>query len=198
MSDRPVRIVGLTLDITDRKRTEQRLVHLARHDPLTDLPNRSLFRERFEQDLSEARREGKRLALFYLDLDRFKQVNDELGHHAGDALLVEVSTRLRATLRAEDTLARLGGDEFAVLRTNLRSRKDAAMLAESLIAAVGRPFVFEEREIAVGLSIGITLMPDDGLDHDAVFRRADASLYTAKAAGRNTFRFHDADKERVA
>jgi diguanylate cyclase (GGDEF)-like protein/PAS domain S-box-containing protein len=198
VSDRPVRIVGLTLDITDRKRTEQRLFHLARHDPLTDLPNRSLFRERLEQELSEARSEGRKLALFYLDLDRFKQVNDELGHHAGDALLVEVSTRLRAALRAEDTLARLGGDEFAVLRTNLLCRKDAAMLAERLIAAVGRPFVFEEREIAVGLSIGITLMPDHGLDHDAVFRRADASLYSAKAAGRNTFRFHDADKERVA
>lgn len=198
MTGEPIHIVGLNLDISERKRNEQQLAHLARHDTLTDLPNRALFRERFEQKLAEVRREGKKLALFCLDLDRFKQVNDTLGHLAGDALLIEVAKRLKSALRTEDTLARLGGDEFVILQTGLHDPADATALANRLIASVGRPFQFEEYEIVVGLSIGIALIPDHGLDHDAVFKRADAALYKAKAAGRNTSRIHDAAAVRAA
>ncbi|MCK2057230.1 PAS domain-containing protein [Methylobacterium sp. 37f] len=186
------RIVGLNLDISERKRTEQQLAHLSRHDTLTDLPNRALFRERFEQKLAEVRREGEKLALFCLDLDRFKQVNDTLGHPAGDALLVEVAKRLKSALRTEDTLARLGGDEFVILQTGLHGLDDAAVLANRLIAAVGRPFLFEGHEITVGLSVGIALIPDHGFDQDGVFKCADVALYKAKAAGRNTYCVHDA------
>ncbi|KQP80323.1 hypothetical protein ASF57_18255 [Methylobacterium sp. Leaf117] len=184
------RIVGLNLDISDRKRAEQQLAHLARHDTLTNLPNRALFRERFEQKLAEVRREGKKLALFCLDLDRFKQVNDTLGHPAGDALLIEVAKRLKSALRTEDTLARLGGDEFVILQTGVHGGDDAAVLANRLITAVGRPFLFEGHAITVGLSVGIALIPEHGLDQDAVFKRADAALYKAKASGRNTSRVH--------
>ena len=186
------RIVGLNLDISERKRSEQQLRHLARHDTLTNLPNRALFHERFEQKLAEARREGKKLALFCLDLDRFKEVNDNLGHPAGDALLIEVAKRLKSALRTEDTLARLGGDEFVILQHGLHHPEDAAVLANRLISAVGRPFLFEEHEIVVGLSVGIALVPDHGLEQDTVFKRADAALYKAKAAGRNTSCVHEA------
>ncbi|KQP88999.1 hypothetical protein ASF60_19850 [Methylobacterium sp. Leaf113] len=185
------RIVGLNLDISERKRSEQRLAHLARHDTLTNLPNRALFREQFEQKLAEVRRDGKKLALFCLDLDRFKQVNDNLGHPAGDALLIEVAKRLKSAIRTEDTLARLGGDEFVIFQTGLNGLEDAVTLANRLIAAVGHPFWFEEHKILVGLSIGIALMPDHGLEQDVVFKCADAALYRAKAAGRNTFRAHE-------
>lgn len=192
------RIVGLNLDVSERKRTEQQLAHLARHDTLTNLPNRALFRERFEQKLAEVRREGKKLALFCLDLDRFKQVNDSLGHPAGDALLIEVAKRLKSALRTEDTLARLGGDEFVILQTGLHGLDDAVILANRLIAAVGRPFRFEGHAITVGLSVGIALIPDHGLDQDAVFKCADAALYKAKAAGRNTSRVHRAVEHEAA
>ena len=192
------RIVGLNLDISERKQTEQQLAHLARHDTLTNLPNRALFRERFEQKLAEVRREGKKLALFCLDLDRFKQVNDSLGHPAGDALLIEMAKRLKSALRTEDTLARLGGDEFVILQTGLHGLDDAAVLAKRLIRAVRQPFLFEGHEIVVGLSVGIALIPEHGLDQDVVFKRADASLYKAKAAGRNTSRFHDMVEDKAA
>lgn len=192
------RIVGLNLDISERKRAEQQLAHLARHDTLTNLPNRALFRERFAQKLAEVRREGKKLALFCLDLDRFKQVNDSLGHPAGDALLIEVATRLKSALRTEDTLARLGGDEFVILQTGLHGLDDAIVLAKRLISAVRRPFPFEGHEIVVGLSVGIALIPDHGLDQDTVFKRADAALYRAKAAGRNTSRVHGAVEDEAA
>ncbi|GJD47334.1 hypothetical protein OPKNFCMD_0040 [Methylobacterium crusticola] len=187
-----VRVVGLNLDVSGRKAAEQRIAHLARHDPLTDLPNRTLFRERLEQVLTEVRRSGGSAAVLCLDLDRFKLVNDTLGHPAGDALLAVVAARLRAALRAEDVVARLGGDEFAIIEVGAGRPGDTRALCERLIELVGQPIRALGHMMSVGLSIGVARVPEDGLDGDALFKRADLALYRAKADGRNTSRFFEA------
>ncbi|KAA2236633.1 EAL domain-containing protein [Salinarimonas soli] len=188
---RAIRAVGTHTDITDRKEAERRVEHAASHDSLTDLPNRALFRHRLNQQLAESRRTGASVALLYLDLDRFKTVNDTLGHLAGDALLRETARRMAGALRLEDTLARLGGDEFAVLQAGDASPARTRALAERLVEAVSEPFGVAGRSVSVGLSVGIALSPGDGTDADELFKNADLALYRAKMAGRNTYRFYE-------
>ncbi len=188
---RAVRAVGTHTDITDRKEAERRVEHAASHDSLTDLPNRVLFRNRLHQQLAESRRTGGAVALLYLDLDRFKTVNDTLGHGAGDALLRETARRMAGVLRTEDTLGRLGGDEFAVLQSGDATPASARALAERLVEAASEPFHLAGRQVSVGLSVGIALSPQDGADADGLFKNADLALYRAKMAGRNTYRFYE-------
>ena len=185
---RPLRVVGTHIDIGARKAAEHQIAHMASHDALTDLPNRTLFRDRLNQRLAEVARHGGSCAVFCLDLDRFKAVNDSLGHLAGDALLRETAGRLRSALRADDIVARLGGDEFAVLVAEADPPLDLTALAERLIAVTRVPVVLGEQQVEVGLSVGIALAPEHGTDGESVFKRADLALYRAKADGRNAAR----------
>ena len=193
-----LRFVGTQIDISARKAAEGQIAHMARHDALTDLPNRMLFHERLAQKLAEVRRYGGSCAVLCLDLDRFKAVNDTLGHLAGDALLCAVAERLRTRLRAEDTVARLGGDEFAILLGGTSEPAAVAMLADRLIAAVQEPVTFGDQRMEVGLSVGIALAPEHGASSEEIFKRADLALYRAKAEGRNTHRFFEPAMDELA
>jgi diguanylate cyclase (GGDEF)-like protein/PAS domain S-box-containing protein len=181
----PVNIRGRQLlysiihDITERKRAEEALEHQALHDGLTGLPNRLLLQDRLTQAIRMADRDGRPFALCVIDLDRFKDVNDTLGHLAGDELLQEVAFRLRHALRASDTVARLGGDEFAVLLPDA-DMAAATLAAEKVVDALGASLVLEGHEVAVGASVGIALYPENGGDADTLLRRADVAMYAAK------------------
>lgn len=181
--------VGVFTDITQRKESERRLEHLAQHDPLTDLPNRSLFRDRLRQAIRKNRRDEQALALLFIDLDRFKEVNDTLGHIAGDELLVEAARRITACLRNSDTVARLGGDEFTVILQGVEDREAAAGVAREVIDALGAPFELGQDTVKLSASIGIALSPDDADDPDALTAAADQAMYDAKALGRNRYSF---------
>ena len=194
----PKGIVASVRDISSRKEAERQLAHMARHDPLTGLPNRLLFRESLEQELVHAERRGVDFALFCLDLDRFKIVNDTLGHQAGDALLRVVSGRLKSVLGADDIVARLGGDEFVIIHMGHPLPETAARLAERLIAALAPPVDLDGYPAGIGVSIGIALAPGDAADPDALFGCADRALYRAKSEGRNRYRFHDGSSLQVA
>ena len=178
-------------DITERKRTEEQIRHLAHHDPLTGLPNRRLFKDRLEQAVALAVREPHQVGVMIVDLDYFKEVNDTLGHSVGDALLGAVAARVRDMVRASDTLARIGGDEFAIIQRGLHGSSGAAVLAQKVIELVTKPFVLGHQEIHLSASIGIALAPADGEDHDQLLRRADLALYRAKEDGRGCWRFFD-------
>jgi len=180
---------GTAADITARKQAEARIEFLATRDVLTGLPNRWLLSDRVGQAILAAARGRSQLALLCIDLDRFKLVNDSLGHAAGDALLRAVAERLGGTLRREDTLARLGGDEFVLLWNGLKSKEDAEALAQRVLAILGRPFAVEGRTLNVGASIGVAIYPADGRDFAELLRNADAAMYYAKESGRGTFRF---------
>jgi diguanylate cyclase (GGDEF)-like protein len=188
-------VVGSVLiltDIAERREAEARIRHMAHHDALTDLPNRVFFRDRLAQALARARREGEAVAVLCLDLDRFKEVNDTLGHAAGDQLLEAVADRLRADVREADTIARLGGDEFAVVQTALTQPGGADALSRRIVEALSRPFDLGGNVLAsVGASVGVALYPADGEDPDRLLRRADLALYRAKADGRGTHRFFE-------
>jgi diguanylate cyclase (GGDEF)-like protein len=168
----------------------ERVEYLAYHDGLTGLPNRSLFSKRLSQSISEAQRYQRRLAVAFLDLDRFKQINDTLGHEAGDQLLKEVAVRLKASVRDSDTVARLGGDEFVVLLPELEDEKYAAIVAAKILAATARPFTLMGQEFRVTASIGISTYPQDGLDEQTLTKNADIAMYQAKAEGKNNFQFY--------
>jgi diguanylate cyclase (GGDEF)-like protein/PAS domain S-box-containing protein len=176
-------------DITERKRAEQKIAHMAHHDLLTGLPNRVQFAHELERALKRAER-GERVALFYLDLDHFKHVNDTLGHPLGDELLRQAAHRLRAVVRETDVVARLGGDEFAVLQTSLAQASDAAALAARIDMAMRAPFQLDGHEILIGTSIGISVAPDDATRHDQLVKYADLALYGAKESGRGAFYFY--------
>ena len=179
----------LVLDLSERKRAEERVRHLAHHDPLTGLPNRALFHDRLRQALAQAGRHGERAALLLLDLDRFKDVNDTLGHDAGDALLREVARRLLGRVREGDTVARLGGDEFALVLSPPASPRAAAELAARVGAALAEPVEHAGIPVHTGVSVGVTLFPDDGEEPERLLKNADVALYRAKAEGRGTCRF---------
>lgn len=185
----PEWVVGLTLDVTARKLAERRSEHLARHDLLTGLANRMQFQERFLQELALIGRGGAPFALLCLDLDRFKAVNDTLGHAAGDNLLTIVADRLRSVIRTEDTVARLGGDEFVVIQTGAGGMDDTDILAGRIARAIEVPMVIDGHSVDVGVSIGIAMVPQDGQDPDTVYRMADRALYQAKADGRGIHRW---------
>jgi len=179
-------------DISDRKRAEDRIRHLAHHDSLTGLPNRSLFNDRMQQALTLSGRQEQGLAVLCLDLDGFKLVNDLHGYRFGDRLLVHVADRLRNAVRSLDTVARLGGDEFAVVQPFARQPNAAANLAERLLASLSAPFDIDGRQVLVGTSIGLALYPDNGSTVTDLLKNADTALYRAKRDGRGTFRFFEA------
>lgn len=185
-----LREVRITRGLLERaEEARQRIEHLAHHDSLTGLPNRRLFEDRLEQALALARRTRRQLGLLYLDLDRFKEINDTLGHRAGDDLLRGLADRLRSLLRDADTLARLGGDEFAVLQTELKSPTDAAALAERLLGATRTPLEAAGQSVMASLSIGIALFPGDAETSDELRANADVALYGAKSEGGGRFAF---------
>jgi len=168
----------------------QRVEYLAYHDGLTALPNRSLFNKLLSQAVSQAQRHQRQLAIAFIDLDRFKQINDTLGHEAGDELLKEVARRLKACLRDSDTVARLGGDEFVVLLPELGEEKYAATVAEKIITTIAKPFILIGQEFRVTASIGISTYPADGLDEQTLTKNADIAMYQAKEEGKNNFQFY--------
>jgi diguanylate cyclase (GGDEF)-like protein len=177
-------------DITERRRAEAEIVHLARHDALTGLANRASFNSRLEEASKRLRRNGGAVTVMMIDLDRFKAVNDTLGHPAGDQLLVEVGKRLQSTVRETDVLARLGGDEFAVIQEGEANQREAAIaLALRIIDAISRPFDLNGHRASLGTSIGIVLDPEHDSDPEGLLKRADLALYDAKANGRNDYRF---------
>lgn len=177
-------------DVTERQLVEERMTHLAHHDTLTNLPNRSMFRERLDKALSEAT--VAPMAIFSLDLDRFKAVNDTFGHPAGDWLLKCVAERLQRCLRNEtDVVARFGGDEFAIIQFNVKGADDAERLAKRIVEVIGKPYRDKSRDMHVGISLGIALYPDDGKDADTLLKNADMALYRGKSEGRNVYRFFE-------
>jgi len=173
----------------DLASTQERAQALVGRDPLSGLPNRFLFAERLDQELSRIARTGEGLAVMFLDLDRFKEVNDTFGHQAGDHLIKEVAGRLSRLLRGADTLARFGGDEFAIIQTVVRSRADAETLARRILAELTHPFEIAGASITIGVSIGVALAPDNGLDREPLMRLADTALYQSKGGGRNRYTF---------
>jgi diguanylate cyclase (GGDEF)-like protein len=181
-------------DITGRRRTEERISFMARHDSLTSLPNRSFFLERLEQATALSSR-GEIFAVHCLDLDHFKAVNDTLGHAVGDQLLQSVAQRLRGCLRDCDTIARLGGDEFAIIQLHLRRPEEAATLARRVIEAVGAAYQLGDHLVQTSASVGISFAPSDGSDGPALLKQADMALYRAKADGRTTFRFFEQEMD---
>ena len=178
-------------DLTEQKRSQAQIEFLAHHDALTELPNRSLFKTRFQQELAGAARRGEKLAVMCLDLDRFKDINDTLGHGAGDMLLRQVAERLSACIRETDVVARLSGDEFAILQVGIAQPSGATRLAARIHQVLAEPVNLDGNETPVGVSIGISIFPDDGTSGTNLLRNADMALYRAKADGRNTHRFFE-------
>ncbi|UUL84041.1 EAL domain-containing response regulator [Sphingomonas qomolangmaensis] len=176
-------------NITERKQAEARIRYMALHDGLTGLPNRTLLEDRLGHDIANARRNGDHMAVLMLDLDRFKHVNDSLGHYVGDLLLEEVAMRLRGCLREGDTAARLGGDEFVLVLPGIVEDETAESAARRILLTLGEPFLIEEHQIRIGGSVGIGLYPKDGEDAEALLRAADAAMYAAKRKGRGTCHF---------
>jgi len=183
--------VGFSNDITSNKKQQEQLNLMAYYDTLTGLPNRSLFADRFSQAIAHSKRIDHRLAVCFLDLDNFKQVNDNYGHGVGDQLLVDVAERLKATIREEDTVSRQGGDEFALLLNDIESLSQCEASLDRIISALSEPYVIDGIVHEVTTSIGVTLYPDDHADIDTLIRHADNSMYQAKLSGRNRYHFFD-------
>lgn len=188
-----VRIAGITEDVSERKRAEERLTYLAQYDHLSGLPNRALFLDRLGQAQAQAQRESWVTAVVLIDLDRFKVINDTLGHAAGDKLVVAVAQRLARAIRSGDTVSRLGGDEFALILQNLSKPRDAATVSQKVLETLAAPFEVEGHEIFVTASIGITLFPSDGETAEELLKNADSAMYRAKHQGRNNFQFYTAE-----
>jgi diguanylate cyclase (GGDEF)-like protein len=182
-------------DISERRRAEARIAHMAHHDALTDLPNRVLLRERLELAYTQIRDFGTNAAILFLDLDRFKTVNDTLGHPMGDKLLDAVATRLRSCVRDTEMVARLGGDEFAILQIGVEQPQSSELLARRVLKVISDPYDLDGQHAVVGTSIGIALAPHDGVSPDELLKSADMALYRAKADGRNTHRFFEAQMD---
>ena len=174
----------------ERRRAAQRIEYLASHDALTGLPNRVWFSQALQLAIDSARRTGRRFAVLFIDLDRFKIVNDTLGHAAGDALLEETSRRIKENLRSSDIVARLGGDEFVVLAQELNDLEQVARVADKLVAVLMEPFAILGQVCRVTASIGISLFPADAQDEPGLMKSADVAMYGAKEAGKNTYRFY--------
>jgi diguanylate cyclase (GGDEF)-like protein/PAS domain S-box-containing protein len=188
---RPLHDITIAQDISARKQAEARVQYLATHDALTGLPNRVMFAEMVNHAIGAARRHGWRCAVMFIDLDRFKQVNDTLGHEAGDALLRELSQRIKQNLRASDMAARLGGDEFVVLLQELRGTEEAGVVARKLLSTAMAPVSIAGMECRVTASIGVSMFPDDATDEPSLMKHADIAMYHAKEEGRNNFQIYD-------
>jgi diguanylate cyclase (GGDEF)-like protein/PAS domain S-box-containing protein len=182
-------VAGSARDITDRKAAEERVRHSANYDNLTDLANRGLFRERLQHELRHAARNGLNLSLLFIDLDRFKDINDTLGHAAGDQLLKQVAARISGCVRDTDTVARLGGDEFIVLLTDVTDPTHIDAIAAQMIDELRRPFTLDAGAATISASVGITVFPGDGATAEELTRNADEAMYAAKGAGRDQYRF---------
>lgn len=185
----PIRYVSVFNDITDLWHEDEYLKHLAFHDALTDLPNRTLLMERLDQQIAIAKREQCGMALLFLDLDRFKFVNDTFGHNVGDDLLKMVAQKLLAQVRQSDTVARLGGDEFIIQLRNRTNKNDVRHIAERIIGTINEPMELHGAQVQIGASIGIAMFPQDGNDSITLMKNADTAMYAAKKAGKNTVRF---------
>lgn len=191
--------IGIAIDITDRKRSEERIQFLAHHDVLTELPNRSLCVQRLQMALAQAPITGEKVAVLFIDLDRFKAINDTLGHHIGDGLLRSVAGRLTQAMRSRDTVSRLGGDEFVVVMRDVAGREDVQQLVERrLIPLIRQAHPVEGHELNVSCSVGIAVYPEDGSDIDELMRRADAAMYEAKTTGRDMALFYSAETDQRA
>jgi len=182
-----LQLLSLVRDVTERKKMQEHIRHLAYHDPLTDLPNRTMFNRHLDHALAQANRHGRNLAVLFIDLDRFKNINDTLGHDAGDRLLQEMARRLSATLRAGDLVARLGGDEFVVL---IEESSDVTQVARHILAALVREYMLDGQLVHITASIGISCCPADGQDAFSLMKNADIAMYRAKESGKNTFHFY--------
>ena len=201
VTDRTGLVMGVSTiarDITERKRADERIRYLALHDALTGLPNRTLFRERVTSGIARARRNGHQLAVLFIDLDNFKEVNDTLGHHIGDRLLQVTASRLQRCLREGDGVARLGGDEFVVDLPIISRNHEAAVIAEKILEVLRAPFMLDDYALQVSASIGISLYPNDGDDVETLMHTADSAMYLAKKQGRNNFKFSTATSRRAS
>jgi len=197
--------IGYIQDITEKKETQKlleeqtkKLRYQAHHDMLTGLPNRTLFKERLERTIIEATRHRNNFALFFIDLDQFKKINDSLGHHVGDEVLIEAAKRLKNSLREEDTLSRLGGDEFTVILKDIKVPKNAATVAQKILNKMKEPIKIADHTLHISASIGIALYPDDATNMDDLIKYADAAMYKAKDEGRNNFQFYSEEMTQEA
>ena len=186
-------VEGTFIDITERKVAEERVQFLAYYDALTGLPNRALLQDRLSKALASARRRKEKVAILFLDLDRFKDINDSLGHSLGDLLLQNVAERLKRCAREQDTVARLGGDEFLIVLTNVKEIADASVAAERFMDAMTAGFVIQGHSLSISCSVGISMFPEHGTDSEILIKNADAAMYRAKESGRNNFRFFTED-----
>ena len=195
---RPLRMIGTHTDITSRKQSEALIWQQANFDALTGLPNRRMLRDRVEQEIKKSRRDGGHLAILFIDLDHFKEVNDTLGHDRGDLLLVEAARRIRRCVRESDTVARMGGDEFTVVLPELAGSDSMARITQDILNAMAAVFQLGDEQVFVSASIGITVYPQDATEVEGLFKNADQALYVAKGAGRNRFSFFTPALQEVA
>jgi diguanylate cyclase (GGDEF)-like protein len=184
-----VNYVGSFTDITEQKKAEEQIRHLAYHDTLTGLANRFTVLDRLERAISHGRRNNSAVAVMFIDLDNFKEINDTLGHDVGDDLLVQVAGRLQEQVRESDTVARLGGDEFVVVLPDINNQVRATRVAENILSAIGSPFTSGLHTLRTTPSIGIAIFPADGKDVQTVIKNADAAMYRAKSLGRNNYQY---------
>ncbi len=194
--DRRGQVTGAVMvfhDVSTARALSRKMAHLAQYDSLTDLPNRLLLNDRLAQAMALAHRHGEKLAVLYLDVDRFKHINDSLGHAAGDRLLQSVAGRLLQCVRTSDTVSRQGGDEFVVLCSEVRNFQDAAICADGILQTLNAPHEIDQHLVHVTVSIGIVVYPDDGNDADTLLKNADFAMYQAKDSGRNNYQFYGAD-----
>lgn len=186
-SNRITNHVAFFSDITLQKESHAQMRRLAHFDSLTGLGNRLLMRDRLSQAMSAAKKANRRVAVLFIDLDRFKQVNDQYGHHVGDSLLIAVADRMKLVLRAEDTIFRQGGDEFVAILTNIANARGIAFAARRLVRELSRPYALSNQVVEIGASVGISIYPDDGITIERLLETADAAMYQAKAGGRGRF-----------
>ena len=195
---KPLRMIGTHTDISERKHSEAEIFRLANYDAITGLPNRVLFLNRFEQEIKKAERTGQPITLMYLDLDRFKEINDTLGHDIGDLLLKETAKRLVNCIRVTDSLARLGGDEFTIMLNSLNDPSNIEHVAQEIIRKIAEPFQLGDEFVYITASIGITIFPEDAVDVEVLLKNADQAMYAAKNEGRNRYHFFTPSMQQAA